>query len=356
MSDSDFWRDLAERFRAADPQELLRADWHQQVKLGEQEPMVAQWRIVGADRRTRSIQLEFEALARRGGPKIYPQMDSLTGWLEALRQYRLNVENQTTAVETGPDGKIIAHIYIGSIGCVRQASVDLCKLLESRTLETEHMESLHEQQKEDPKNWSPLRQHWETLKAIKHLVTGHHEEISEALVRSVLAEQYGVKPDEVTWKQIQFEVAGLLTEYPAIRLIPLQPAAGATEDLNREVPGAEAVKTKGDSEVKEEAIAPAGDGKIGSRSGRKPDADGNRRVANVVKRFSPNWRDRLPEVCEALDEENMPLPKSDKWKNRGCSDWTDVLTEDPEGLAKALQHRLDWVSEHPLDGPHQQRG
>jgi hypothetical protein len=46
---------------------------------------------------------------------------------------------------------------------------------------------------------------------------------------------------------------------------------------------------------------------------------------------------------------------SAKWKNRGCGDWADVLTEDQEGLAKALQYRLDWVAEHPISEPDQLR-
>jgi hypothetical protein len=141
MSGSDFWRDLAEKFRAVDPYQLLRADWHCTVKVGEQRPNVAEWRIVGTDRKTRSYQYEFEALARRGGPEIYPYMDSLTGWLEALRYYRLNAEDQPP-IQCDSDGRTVAHMYNGSIMSICQASVDLCKLLESQALEMERMEDV----------------------------------------------------------------------------------------------------------------------------------------------------------------------------------------------------------------------
>ena len=87
----------------------------------------------------------------------------------------------------------------------------------------------------------------------------------------------------------------------------------------------------------------------GRGPGRKANVDANRSIARVVESFGNNWRDCLSDVCEALDGQKLPLAGSD-------SDWTDVLAEDQEGLVKALQHRLDWVSEHPLDDPNQPRG
>ena len=94
-----------------------------------------------------------------------------------------------------------------------------------------------------------------------------------------------------------------------------------------------------------------------SRSfGRKANAETNRIIAGIVESFPNRWRKCLAEVCEALNEQQVPLPRSGKWKARGCKDWTDVLSEDQDGLVKALQHRLDWVSEHPLDNPIAPRG
>jgi hypothetical protein len=128
-------------FRPIDPHQLLRADWHYRVEVGAEPPAVAEWRLVGTDRHTRSIQFEFEALARRGGPKVYPVMESLTGWLEALRGYQLNAETHGIGIESRPDGTIISRLYSGSIVQICKASVDLCKLLESMALETERMKN-----------------------------------------------------------------------------------------------------------------------------------------------------------------------------------------------------------------------
>jgi hypothetical protein len=71
-------------------------------------------------------------------------------------------------------------------------------------------------------------------------------------------------------------------------------------------------------------------------------------VAGVVEEFGPDWRSQLEAVSEALDRHNVSLPPSEKWKTKlTCSKWTDVFEEDPDGLVKALRHRLDWVQEHP---------
>jgi len=95
----------------------------------------------------------------------------------------------------------------------------------------------------------------------------------------------------------------------------------------------------------------AGDGAVVRRPGRKPDAGVNRRIAGIVEPFGSNWRDHLADICEALDKDKVPLPRSKKWTTKGCADWTDVLGDDQEGLVKALQHRLDWVAQHPADDP-----
>src|SRR6266567_7909098 len=49
------------------------------------------------------------------------------------------------------------------------------------------------------------------------------------LVRTVLAQQYGIKPEEVTWKQIRSAVAELLPVYPAITLVPSPVCSGLTQ-------------------------------------------------------------------------------------------------------------------------------
>lgn len=75
----------------------------------------------------------------------------------------------------------------------------------------------------DIENWSPLHRQVEALRKIQELMTGPKQRIPEALVRRTLADQYGCEPEEVTTKQIIFEVSGLLPFYPAIELVPSKP-------------------------------------------------------------------------------------------------------------------------------------
>lgn len=64
-------------------------------------------------------------------------MESLIGWLEALRYYQLNADRTGTGLEYGEDGVVIGNYYDGNILNVCQASVDLCKIQESLALEIE---------------------------------------------------------------------------------------------------------------------------------------------------------------------------------------------------------------------------
>ena len=96
------------------------------------------------------------------------------------------------------------------------------------------------------------------------------------------------------------------------------------------------------------ATKPADSPKKGRAAGRPAGAEYNRALAGCMTSFGvDNWSERLPDLCEFLDNENVQLPFSEKWKTKGCSNWTDVAEVDREGLVKALQYRLDWVAQHP---------
>lgn len=90
-----------------------------------------------------------------------------------------------------------------------------------RALEAAYLAKAEEEQRTDPRHWSPIRQQWEAFKGIKQLISGPHEQIPEAFLRNALAGQYGIKPEEVTWEQIRFAVSGdLLRHYGAVTVIP----------------------------------------------------------------------------------------------------------------------------------------
>ena len=77
----------------------------------------------------------------------------------------------------------------------------------------------------------------------------------------------------------------------------------------------------------------------GRKRGPKPDHKGAARVAEIVTHVAPdgNWRGKLDEVCEALDEATIPFPP--KWRrDRQCRCWADCL-ERPIAI-KAIEYRL----------------
>jgi hypothetical protein len=73
---------------------------------------------------------------------------------------------------------------------------------------------------DDPTNYSTLRQRFKNYKKILELRTGPHEIIPESLVRNALADQLGIKPEEVSPRQIQLALNDLGRDYPAIALEP----------------------------------------------------------------------------------------------------------------------------------------
>lgn len=137
MLDSDFWRDLAEQFRAIrDPRHELRADWVTEAEPSGITPSAVDWHL-NQPQDSPLIRDDFEVLARRGGPKIHPYVDSLVGWLEALRSSGMNRGMSGQGIRPSATGR---RRYTGTIERVCEASVRLCKKHESIALETERME------------------------------------------------------------------------------------------------------------------------------------------------------------------------------------------------------------------------
>jgi hypothetical protein len=80
--------------------------------------------------------------------------------------------------------------------------------------------------KHHPKGQSSLHERWESLKEMGRLIKGPHEKIPETIVRTTLAQQYGIQAQDVTWKQIGIEVSRLqlIGGYNAVEIVPIDPA------------------------------------------------------------------------------------------------------------------------------------
>ena len=80
-------------------------------------------------------------------------------------------------------------------------------------------------------------------------------------------------------------------------------------------------------------------GSKGRKRGPRPDQETAARVAEVVSRVVPNgdWRPKVDDICEALDEKQVPFPRP--WRrNRQCRSWSDCLERDI--VIKAIEYRL----------------
>jgi hypothetical protein len=83
----------------------------------------------------------------------------------------------------------------------------------------------------------------------------------------------------------------------------------------------------------------------GRKRGPKPDFENAVRVAEIVVRVAPDgeWRSKLDEACQALDEAQIPCPKKWRVKDRTCLQWSDCI--DRPILVKAIEYRLNLATQ-----------
>ncbi len=120
MLESDFWKDLAEKFRVLDPKGILYAHW-----TSFHRP---HWELIRGEFPT--LARRYEPLARRGGSRLDRSRDSLEVWLDAMKAEPDLVYDEMTSVETG-------EVLSCSIYYLCQRSGDFCNILESRAIEKE---------------------------------------------------------------------------------------------------------------------------------------------------------------------------------------------------------------------------
>lgn len=89
------------------------------------------------------------------------------------------------------------------------------------------------------------------------------------------------------------------------------------------------------------AAAPSKSKDRGRKRGPKPDHAGAMRVAEIVARGAPDndWRSKVDDICELLDDAQIPCPKTWRKKDRNCRRWADCL--DRPLIIKAIEYRLE---------------
>ena len=212
MADSDFWRELAISFQSAANLYEFAAHRLYCMELSIVEPT---WNLPAPP----AARAEFDALARRGASMLSPSPtgDLALAWLEALWREATHGPVRTPSEIVGKDRTGQLTQLHGKIDRVFQSSSALCRKFESEALQSE----FEEKRRDDPRNWTPFRQRYEAFKSLKEIINEPAERISEVWVRNAIARIHGIKPEDVTLKQIRFEIAGLLSSTKRhIEMIP----------------------------------------------------------------------------------------------------------------------------------------
>jgi hypothetical protein len=212
MASSDFWHDRAAEFRALPGGNSFRGDWDYTANSGRPY----QWRFAEGNK---AIHTRFEALARRAASEMPNPgySDLLLSWLEVLRMNAREPGITNTYTEQNSDGSEGPVHVVGSLRNLCEESAIYCDQLESDARQKE----FEEKQRNDPRNWSQFRQQYEAFRSMKELISEPAEQIPEEFARNAIARIHNIKPEEVTPRQINFEIAGLLSSTKrSIKLIP----------------------------------------------------------------------------------------------------------------------------------------
>ena len=78
------------------------------------------------------------------------------------------------------------------------------------------------------------------------------------------------------------------------------------------------------------------------KRGPKPDHETALRVAEIIATIARNsdWKDKLEEVCGALDKAELPYPKTWPRRDVKLTSWEDGATFEPALAKKAIEHLL----------------
>jgi hypothetical protein len=89
------------------------------------------------------------------------------------------------------------------------------------------------------------------------------------------------------------------------------------------------------------------------KRGPKPDHETALRVTEVIKAVAPDgdWKDKLEEICSALDKAELPHPKTWPRRDLPLKNWEDGAMIEPALAKKAIEHLLKVAKQRKKNPP-----
>jgi hypothetical protein len=96
---------------------------------------------------------------------------------------------------------------------------------------------------------------------------------------------------------------------------------------------------------------PPESGGKGRKRGPKSDHETASRVAEIVARVAPDgdWRPKLDDICEALDQAQIPYPPRWRRRDRSCDGW--AAYDERANAVKAIEYRLELAKQRKKNTP-----
>ena len=89
------------------------------------------------------------------------------------------------------------------------------------------------------------------------------------------------------------------------------------------------------------------------KRGPKPDHETALRVTEIIKAVAPDgdWKDKLEEICSALDKAELPYPKTWPRRDLPLNNWEDGAMIEPALAKKAIEHLLKIARQRKKNPP-----
>ena len=225
---------------------------------------------------------------------------------------------------------------------------------------------------EDPEHWTLQEQQWRAAELLMRQQTGHWFLATATTVgfgRTMKPRSYYLSPTRQQQIEQQFYATHNLPKAAAEQarikrqqefLAQAQAFARTTVQQSRRVAARSSAVNGQTADAAPPiwnraftASAPAPPLLRGKRRGPKTDVEKHTKVAAIIQRYGQAWTsdENLLSICEQLDAEAVPVPKTWPSRKRAARTWLRGLQHDPSLVVKALRYHVDAARRSENDSP-----